>query len=262
MTALASTRTGANPVNRLKKPFSPYSYDPNVVCDHCKRKGHTKAICFQLVGYPPDFERRRRENQTNQQSNKGNYQAERCGNFHTERGGNFHTGHNVVGNIVKYQDQTSNFSGNIDYSKGMEVIHEQYNQIMHILGKSNLQGGSDMATSSHGQNTGSVIQGSSSTNTTCNTINHTIGNHDWIVDSGATNHMTYNSNILVQKKPLSPNTPNQVHLPIGETTIVTHSGSCNITKHENDLYNEQVKVIGRESDGLYFLPAHTTYNTN
>ncbi|KAG5621233.1 hypothetical protein H5410_006451 [Solanum commersonii] len=60
----------------------------------------------------------------------------RGGNFHTERGGNFHTAHNVVGNIVKYQDQTSNFSGNIDYSKGMEVIHEQYNQIMHILGKS------------------------------------------------------------------------------------------------------------------------------
>lgn len=45
--------------------------------------------------------------------------------------------------------------------------------------------------------------------------------------------MTYNPDILVQKKPLSPSTPNQVHLPTGDSTTVTHSGSCSITKHEN-----------------------------
>ncbi|KAH0672224.1 hypothetical protein KY284_023311 [Solanum tuberosum] len=273
ITALASIRTGSNPENRLKKPFSPYSYDPNAVCDHCKRKGHTKAICFRLIGYPPDFERRRRENQANQQSDKGNYHTERGsnyqterggGNYRTERGGNYHTAHNVVGSTMMYQDQAPNFSGNINYNKGIEVIHEQYNQILHMLGKSNLLGGSDMGTSSHGPNTGSAnsIQGPSSTNTTGNTSHYTISNHDWIVDSGATNHMTYNSNVLEQLKTVSPNTPNQVHLPTGETTTVTHSGSCNITKHDNDLYNRQVKVIGRESDGLYFLPAHTAHNTN
>lgn len=124
------------------------------------------------------------------------------------------------------------------------------------------------------------------------TINLTVGDHNWIVDSGATNHMTYNSNMLVQKKLLSSKTPNQVHLPNGDATTVTHPGSCSITKHDNiqdvlvipafknnilsmskltrelqcsisffsdffvfqDLYNGQVKVIGRESDGLHFLP--------
>lgn len=166
MTALASIRTGSNPLNRLKKPFSPYSYDPNVVCDHCKRKGHTKTICFRLVGYPPDFEKRRRENQINNQSNKRNYHSERSGgnfhaekgggnfpNFHSERGGgnfpaersggNFHIAHNVVNNPVRYQDHAPKYTGNMDYSKGMEVIHEQYSQILNMLGKSNLQGTSD-----------------------------------------------------------------------------------------------------------------------
>ncbi|KAG5591731.1 hypothetical protein H5410_042245 [Solanum commersonii] len=144
-------RTGFNPLNRLKKPFSPYSYDPNVVCDHCKRKGHTKTICFRLVGNPPDFEKRRRENQINNQSDKGNYHSERSGgNFHAERGGGnfsaersggkFHTAHNVVNNPVRYPDHAPNYTGNVDYSKGMEVIHEQYNQILNMLGKSNCRG--------------------------------------------------------------------------------------------------------------------------
>uniref|UniRef100_A0A3Q7G502 Uncharacterized protein n=1 Tax=Solanum lycopersicum TaxID=4081 RepID=A0A3Q7G502_SOLLC len=61
ITALVSIRARSNPENRLKKPFSPYGYDPN---------GFTKAICFRLVGYPQNFERRRSENLNNQQSNK------------------------------------------------------------------------------------------------------------------------------------------------------------------------------------------------
>lgn len=27
-------------------------YDPNVVCNYCKRKGHIKAECYKLKGYP------------------------------------------------------------------------------------------------------------------------------------------------------------------------------------------------------------------
>ncbi|KAG5597681.1 hypothetical protein H5410_038913 [Solanum commersonii] len=149
----ASIRSGPNHVNRQKKSYSPYSYDPHVTCDHCKRKGHTKAIYFRLVGYLPDFERRRRENQLNNYSDKGSNYLDK-GNYYSERGGNTHTAHNaahnVVNNPVKYQEHTTHFSGNMDYNKGMEVIHEQYNQILHMLGKTNLQGTSDMTTSSQG----------------------------------------------------------------------------------------------------------------
>lgn len=148
MNALVSIRSGSNPVNRQKRPYSPYSYDPNVTCDHCKRKGHSKAICFRLVGYPPDFEKRRRENQVNNYSDKGNYYSERGGNT-------YNTANNVVNSPVKNQEQTNHFSRNVDYNKGMEVIHEQYNQILHMLGKTNLQGTQDMGTSTQGQISGS-----------------------------------------------------------------------------------------------------------
>uniref|UniRef100_M1D1A8 Gag-pol polyprotein n=1 Tax=Solanum tuberosum TaxID=4113 RepID=M1D1A8_SOLTU len=111
MDALVSIRSGTDLVNKHKRPYSPYSYDPNVTCDHCKRKGHSKAICFRLVGYPPDFERRRRENQVNN-SDKGNYYSERGGNTYT-------TSNNVVNSPVKTQEQANHFSRNVDYNKGM-----------------------------------------------------------------------------------------------------------------------------------------------
>lgn len=57
------------------------------------------------------------------------------------------------------------------------------------------------------------IQSSLSTNTIGNTMNLIVGVHDWIVDQGATNHMTSNPNMPVQKKPHSLGTPNQVDLP-------------------------------------------------
>lgn len=241
MNALASIRSGPNHVNRQKKSYSPYSYDPHVTCDHCKRKGHTKAIYFRLVGYLPDFERRRRENQLNNYSDKGSNYLDK-GNYYSERGGNTHTAHNaahnVVNNPVKYQEHTTHFSGNMDYNKGMEVIHEQYNQILHMLGKTNLQGTSDMTTSSQGpiNDSANSIQ---SSNTAGNSLKLTVGTHDWIVDSGATNHMTYKSDMLVQKKSIPPNNSNQVYLPNGHTTTVTHTGSCNITEHDN-IDNELV----------------------
>ncbi|KAH0673271.1 hypothetical protein KY284_024358 [Solanum tuberosum] len=194
-----SIRSGTNPVNRQKILYSPYSYDPNVTCDHCKRKGHSKANCFRLVGYPPNFEKRRRENQVNNYSDKGNYYSERGGNT-------YNTTNNVVNSPVKTQEQANHFSRNVDYNKGME-------------------GTQDMSTSTHGP-----ISGSANSMQSSNTA-----------DSGATSHMTYKSDMLVQKKSIPFNNCNEVYLPNGDTTI--------------DLYNGQVKVIGRESNGLYILPA-------
>ncbi|KAG5621567.1 hypothetical protein H5410_006785 [Solanum commersonii] len=150
MNALVSIKSGTNLVNRQKRPYSPYSYDPNVTCDHCKRKGHTKAICFQLVGYLSDFERSRKENQVNNYSDKGNYYSERGSYL-------YNAANNVMNNPVKTQEQGNHFSRNLSYNRGMKVIHEQYNQILHMLEKTNLQGTLDMGISStQGPISGSV----------------------------------------------------------------------------------------------------------
>lgn len=31
----------------------------NLICDHCKMKGHEKKSCFKLVGYPPNFKKKK-----------------------------------------------------------------------------------------------------------------------------------------------------------------------------------------------------------
>ena len=108
--------------------------------------------------------------------------------------------------------------------------------------------------------------------------------------------MTPNSDILTHEHPLPSNKPRNVQLPNGETNQITHIGSCNITSQNTlrnvllipefkfnllsvsqitkdlkcavcffpnfvtlqDLSNGQVKVIGREHDGLYILPNNSS----
>jgi len=77
-----------------------------------------------------------------------------------------------------------------------------------------------MSTSTHGPISGSANSMQSS-NTACNSFKLTVGTHDWIVDSGATSHMTYKSDMLVQKKSIPLNNCDQVYLPNGDTTTVT-----------------------------------------
>lgn len=197
----------------------------------------------------------------------------------------------MLSSPVKTQEKANQYSRSMDYNKGMEVIHEQYNQILHMLGKTNLQGTSEANTSTQGpinDNFNSI----QSSHTAGNNLKLIVGTHDWIVDSGVTNHITYKIDILLQKKSIPVNNCNKVDLPNRYATTVTHTGSCNITEHDNvknvlvilefknnllsvskltkdiscsvsffykffviqDLYNGKVKVIGKESNGHYFLP--------
>ncbi|KAH0635991.1 hypothetical protein KY285_035674 [Solanum tuberosum] len=55
LSVMFTTGNMSAPVPRPKS-----SYDPNAFCDYCKLIGHTQAICYQLHGYPPGFERRKK----------------------------------------------------------------------------------------------------------------------------------------------------------------------------------------------------------
>ncbi|XP_055832035.1 uncharacterized protein LOC129900963 [Solanum dulcamara] len=53
LTLLASMTQG---YKSKPKKFVP----PETICDHCGFKGHFKADCYRLVGYPPDFKSKRK----------------------------------------------------------------------------------------------------------------------------------------------------------------------------------------------------------
>ncbi|XP_055826987.1 uncharacterized protein LOC129895311 [Solanum dulcamara] len=81
----------------------------------------------------------------------------------------------------------------------------------------------------------------------------------WIVDTGETNHMISNTELLNNFHTVSPSKRRQVMLPTGNVVSVSHIGSINILGNQSignvlfDLFSGQVKGIGKEDQGLYIL---------
>lgn len=119
---------------------------------------------------------------------------------------------------------------------------------------------------------------------------------EWIIDTGATNHMISDLKLLKNRMEVGQNDSKRVHLPNGGVSHVTHIGSCNMMNTEridNVLYihdfrynllsvskitralscyvglypafcnfwnlcSGKMKGIGRERGGLYLLPQSST----
>ncbi|KAH0720916.1 hypothetical protein KY289_006251 [Solanum tuberosum] len=78
--------------------------------------------------------------------------------------------------------------------------------------------------------------------------------------AGATCHMTFKVTNLIEAS--SKNIDRQVNLPNGQTSSVTQIGDYKLSTGDVlhnvlvDLLNGMVKGIGKENDGLYYLPTH------
>nr|XP_009794500.1 PREDICTED: uncharacterized protein LOC104241267 [Nicotiana sylvestris] len=74
----------------------------------------------------------------------------------------------------------------------------------------------------------------------------------WIVDTGTTDHMTSNSDMLITMTGLPDSSKGSVNLPNGKTVPIIYKGSYKLIDHDN-LYIGKVKGIGKEKGGLYLL---------
>ena len=121
---------------------------------------------------------------------------------------------------------------------------------------------------------------------------------DWIVDSGATHHITAHKQSLFKSYELNKLQKSQVHLPTGDRVDVNHIGESTIFEDEvvknvlyvpdfkfnllsvskmtrelscfvsfypdfcvfQDLFNGKVKGIGKEQGGLYMFKSGSTLN--
>ncbi|XP_070047408.1 uncharacterized protein [Nicotiana tomentosiformis] len=81
---------------------------------------------------------------------------------------------------------------------------------------------------------------------------------EWIVNSGATHHIAASLDILHSKTELKTGR-DQVHLPTGEKTNISHIGSAIFLKDMEiknilyDLWRGRVRGIGKESGSLYVV---------
>ncbi|KAH0667145.1 hypothetical protein KY285_028351 [Solanum tuberosum] len=81
---------------------------------------------------------------------------------------------------------------------------------------------------------------------------------DWIVDSGATHHITADAHLLTKNHSLTKSQMNQVYLPTGDKVEIIHIGEVSLFNNENDLYSGKVKGIGKEEGGLYIFKGGIT----
>ena len=108
----------------------------------------------------------------------------------------------------------------VEYQKGMTMMHEQYNQILHMLGQTNMQqGNSEAASTSHFS--ANMAQDNCSLARNESALSVSSDNIGWIIHYCATNHMTPNSDILTHKHPLPSDKPINVQLTNGETDQIT-----------------------------------------
>ncbi|XP_070050893.1 uncharacterized protein [Nicotiana tomentosiformis] len=118
---------------------------------------------------------------------------------------------------------------------------EQYQQIVQMLNK-----GSD-----EGSSTNSAA---ASTETNLMSI---YSDREWIVDTGASNHMASSLQMLKAYKLVPKPDRSNVHLPTGVSKL-TKELKCLVMFFPDfcifqDIFNGQVKGIGREKHGLYML---------
>ena len=100
LNAMFTSGNNTNATVPRSRPYNNSSYDPNAFCDYCKRTGHTHAVCYQLYGFPPGFERKKKNpNNTYQGRGRSNNEYHGKGRFNNDRRQNI-TAHNAVNVVI------------------------------------------------------------------------------------------------------------------------------------------------------------------
>ena len=191
-----------------RRDFKKHRVDKNDrKCDYCKKTDHTMDQCFKLSGNVPEWF----TNLKNKQSNGGSTpkMAAHVSDIHTDEyiGDNpleYHSEHSVPQEVAINPSLV-----NVVYKEMMKLMKTQSNTAREC---SQLSPPINFAGTSH----------------TSPTPLSTCYTHlDWIVDTGATDHMICNKSMFLEYKVLTQ--PITVGLPDGKLKLVDHIGSVSLT---------------------------------
>jgi len=172
-------------------------------CDHCQKPGHVREQCFKLVGYPEWYE-----------SNKGKKKVT--------------GGARMVANVSHHvSEQESPLDDDSCSKKGLsksqfdsEFIQALAQEVMKLsYGKHSMEGKKDTVGGNFAHFAGNVIS-TGFTSICCAAQDGTTTT--WIVDTGASDHMAYDSTIFVNMAVLPR--PISITLPDGSSKTVTLVG--------------------------------------
>ncbi|CAM8993728.1 unnamed protein product [Rhodiola kirilowii] len=166
----------------------------SLFCTHCQLQGHLKETCYKLHGYPLGY--KFTNNRTGDSNNRGNTRA---------------AANNVIAeSSAGKQDKDSTATDSPAVQLGsLQISQVQLNKLMAFLGDS-------------GAHPTDHIGG-----ITC-LSSVTVSQGTWVIDSGATDHITPHAHLFSNITSLQ--VPTSVLLPNGKRVFVTHTGDCQLNK--------------------------------
>jgi len=199
----SSTQKSGKPAQKFKPRKT--KYNPNVSCTYCGKTGHVHDDCHRLIGYPDDFE------------------FTKSRNFESTVKGNAVIPKEEAEDVIAQYGDT----GNNNYAQYLSK--EQYSNLVQQVKKDMHinQASSSGSTINANAIAGTILKYSGS----CFTV---YNSNVWIIDSGASEHMCFNSKSFMSLTPLP--IPLNISLPNSFRITVTHTGNVNILPNPT-LYN-------------------------
>ncbi|KAH0762701.1 hypothetical protein KY290_018774 [Solanum tuberosum] len=158
----------------------------NLVCSHCKKTGHTVDKCYRIIGFPPDFKfTRSRRLQGNVRSN------------------------GVFG--IQEEVGKSTLEANTGTN---QLTKDQFSQLLQLLHLVNISQTETAPSDVHANSAGKNFSVS---------YPISIRSTHWILDSGASEHLSSDSSLFINLKPLHSSV--YVNLPDSTKVQATHIGS-------------------------------------
>nr|XP_033510341.1 uncharacterized protein LOC117275089 [Nicotiana tomentosiformis] len=182
----------------------------NLQCEFCHLKGHTKENYYKIVSYPADFFPRRRYGEG--VSTQGDWQQNpRTRNQNIWNG----TNNGKSGWNNPNTGKQGGNSGNVGKPGGWR--RERMAMI-------------NNADESNPESNMENMEGAGAGEVNCLMSNFTQKSQEkeWVVDSGATHHITSNLELLSDVKCIIKTDRDRVHLPTGEQADITHIGSATL----------------------------------
>ncbi|KAH0705544.1 hypothetical protein KY289_010620 [Solanum tuberosum] len=246
--AAFSSGRGTHNNNKPKKNW-------NVQCDHCKIMGHVKSDCYRLIGYPPDFKFKKKFRNPNAPNVQGGDQRSQA---------NFVRNDYAWSNRAAYTDPHRELENNgksamvIDNHKGdgfsngssgdwyrgpgsSNFTQTQYNQMVQHMDNPNHYeqfqritdrekvGEPSANMSSMGGNAFASILPATDNAGNASTPFMSRSEKNWIIDTGASNHMIFDKDMLNSKETINVSVnAKKVHLPNRGTINVSQIGNCDV----------------------------------
>ena len=199
-TALAATTTNKFVKSEFKKSapeLKGTKPKKSLECTHCHGTNHTKDRCYHLIGFPP---RNKGPNKFNKNQTGSNSK--------------------VLAQVTSVEENSSGMnSADARESSSSALTHDQYEQLIHLLNQSTTN------SSVSAPQSGRHYSMCSSMTTLCLTSCHTTT--DWILDTGATDHITCQSHLLQNSQTCDV----KICLPNGAITHVHLKGQVQLTSN-------------------------------